>query len=124
MKLKREPKANYPILNICKEYSDEDHLLNADKILKYLSKDYGINVGKDAVQDSLKVLMDSGVVLKIRSGSLFYDQRSFTYEDVKKHYIYIQGLSIEQSVKDNIIEKLMHELSMYQRKRLKEELAI
>lgn len=122
MKTKSEAKTNYALINIVSEYSDEHHLLNEEKVREYLILEHGLYVDMDVIHESLKQLIDAGVNIQNKDDSVFYKRDVFNYTNTKAHCIHIQGLSIEHSVKKHLLDKLLNNLSKYQRKKLKREL--
>ncbi len=48
------------VLDILKQYSDEDHRLSQNEIISLLSKEYGINADRKAIKRNLIELLDLG----------------------------------------------------------------
>lgn len=54
------------VLGVLKKYSDADHPLTQKQIRKYLESEYGIALGRKALQRNLEDLIDFGIHLKYR----------------------------------------------------------
>lgn len=104
-----EPKklALLRILQILQKHSDYDHPLTQDDILKYLDKEYGIELERKAVGKNIANLRDAGFEIgSCRAGS-YIDSRDF--EDAELRLLIdgvLQSKHITARHSKDLIEKL------------------
>lgn len=80
-----EPKklALLRILQILRKHSDYDHPLTQEEIIKYLDKEYGIQMERKAVGKNIADLRDAGIEIgSCRAGS-YIDSREFEDSELK-----------------------------------------
>ena len=74
-----EPKklALLRILTILEQYSDYNHPLKQEDILKYLEKDYGIVLERKAVGRNISMLKDAGIEISATRDGSYLEDRTF-----------------------------------------------
>ena len=117
-----EPKklALLRILQILQKHSDYDHPLTQDDILKYLDKEYGIELERKAVGKNIANLRDAGFEIgSCRAGS-YIDSRDF--EDAELRLLIdgvLQSKHITARHSKDLIEKLCGLSNKYFRSHIK-----
>lgn len=117
-----EPKklALLRILQILQKHSDYDHPLTQDDILKYLDKEYGIELERKAVGKNIANLRDAGFEIgSCRAGS-YIDSRDF--EDSELRLLIdgvLQSKHITARHSKDLIEKLCGLSNKYFRSHIK-----
>lgn len=80
-----EPKklAILRIWQILQKHSDYDHPLTQEDIIKYLEKDYGIEMERKAVGKNIADLRDAGIDIGSRRAGSYIDSREFEDSELK-----------------------------------------
>jgi predicted DNA-binding transcriptional regulator YafY len=80
-----EPKklALLRIWQILQKHSDYDHPLTQEDIIKYLEKDYGIEMERKAVGKNIADLRDAGIDIGSRRAGSYIDSREFEDSELK-----------------------------------------
>ncbi len=109
------------ILNVLKEYSDENHPLLLQDIIDKVSSNYGIELERKSVSNNIALLeeMDYDIIRTPRNG-VYLGERDFDPSEVS--YIVdalFSSRSISSKEVQNLASKLASCLSKYQRKKYK-----
>jgi len=108
------------ILNILREYSDEQHLLTQQEIIQKIENQYGIQLERKSISTNIDSLIDFGVdIIKSKNGCYLAGREfepseiSFLIDSV------FSSKSIDSKNSQVLISKISQFLSKYQRKRYK-----
>ncbi|MBQ3393628.1 MAG: WYL domain-containing protein [Oscillospiraceae bacterium] len=109
--------------SILSRYSDEEHMLSTNEILKYLEKEYGIKIFRTTVTRDIDALRESGLEIEIRKGSpnrYYLITRTFELPEIKLIVDAIASSKfITERKSENLISKLESFVSIYQREQIK-----
>ena len=117
-----EPKklALLRILQILQKHSDYDHPLTQEDIIKYLEKDYGIEMERKAVGKNIADLRDAGIDIGSRRAGSYIDSREFEDSELK---LLIDGVLQSKHItahhSKDLIEKLCGLSNKYFRSHVK-----
>ena len=117
-----EPKklALLRILQILQKHSDYDHPLTQEDIIKYLEKDYGIEIERKAVGKNIADLRDAGIDIGSRRAGSYIDSREFEDSELK---LLIDGVLQSKHItakhSKDLIEKLCGLSNKYFRSHVK-----
>lgn len=115
-------KASFYILNILKEYSDENHLLKQSDIIDLLKKNYGITLERKTVGSTIGFLRELGYDISDEENSkkgvcLLKRNLDITYVQYLIDSVYSNKYIGKKDTKD-IINALTNDLSKYDKERL------
>jgi len=108
------------ILEIMKKYSDADHHLQQQDIIRYMEKDHGIVCERKTVSRNLSDLMDAGYEIEHDSSGYYLADREF--EDSELRLLIDSVLAskyIPKRQSADLIKKLIAQSSVYFKKRVK-----
>ena len=117
-----EPKklALLRIWQILQKHSDYDHPLTQEDIIKYLEKDYGIEMERKAVGKNIADLRDAGIDIGSRRAGSYIDSREFEDSELK---LLIDGVLQSKHItarhSKDLIEKLCGLSNKYFRSHVK-----
>ena len=117
-----EPKklAILRIWQILQKHSDYDHPLTQEDIIKYLEKDYGIEMERKAVGKNIADLRDAGIDIGSRRAGSYIDSREFEDSELK---LLIDGVLQSKHItakhSKDLIEKLCGLSNKYFRSHVK-----
>ena len=117
-----EPKklALLRIWQILQKHSDYDHPLTQEDIIKYLEKDYGIEMERKAVGKNMSDLRDAGIDIGSRRAGSYIDSREFEDSELK---LLIDGVLQSKHItarhSKDLIEKLCGLSNKYFRSHVK-----
>ena len=117
-----EPKklALLRIWQILQKHSDYDHPLTQEDIIKYLEKDYGIEIERKAVGKNIADLRDAGIDIGSRRAGSYIDSREFEDSELK---LLIDGVLQSKHItakhSKDLIEKLCGLSNKYFRSHVK-----
>lgn len=117
-----EPKKNalLHILQIFQKYSDCDHLLTQDDILRYLARDYGIELERKAVGRNISYLKEAGVEIESSRQGSFLSYRDFDDSELR---LLVDGVLASRYItakhSKQLIEKLCNLSTVYFRSHVK-----
>ena len=117
-----EPKklAILRIWQILQKHSDYDHPLTPEDIIKYLEKDYGIEMERKAVGKNIADLRDAGIDIGSRRAGSYIDSREFEDSELK---LLIDGVLQSKHItarhSKDLIEKLCGLSNKYFRSHVK-----
>ena len=117
-----EPKklALLRIWQILQKHSDYDHPLTQEDIIKYLEKDYGIEMERKAVGKNISDLCDAGIDIGSRRAGSYIDSREFEDSELK---LLIDGVLQSKHItarhSKDLIEKLCGLSNKYFRSHVK-----
>ena len=117
-----EPKklALLRIWQILQRHSDYDHPLTQEDIIKYLEKDYGIEMERKAVGKNIADLRDAGIDIGSRRAGSYIDSREFEDSELK---LLIDGVLQSKHItahhSKDLIEKLCGLSNKYFRSHVK-----
>lgn len=117
-----EPKklALLRIWQILQNNSDYDHPLTQEDIIKYLEKDYGIELERKAVEKNIADLRDAGIDIGPRRAGSYIDSREFENSELK---LLIDGVLQSKHItahhSNDLIEKLCGLSNKYFRSHVK-----
>ena len=117
-----EPKklALLRIWQILRKHSDYDHPLTQEDIIKYLEKDYGIEMERKAVGKNIADLRDAGIDIGSRRAGSYIDSREFEDSELK---LLIDGVLQSKHItakhSKDLIEKLCGLSNKYFRSHVK-----
>ena len=117
-----EPKklALLRIWQILQKHSDYDHPLTQEDIIKYLEKDYGIEIERKAVGKNIADLRDAGIDIGSRRAGSYIDSREFEDSELK---LLIDGVLQSKHItakhSKDLIEKLCGLSNKYFRSHIK-----
>ena len=117
-----EPKklALLRIWQILLKHSDYDHPLTQEDIIKYLEKDYGIEIERKAVGKNIADLRDAGIDIGSRRAGSYIDSREFEDSELK---LLIDGVLQSKHItakhSKDLIEKLCGLSNKYFRSHVK-----
>ena len=117
-----EPKklALLRIWQILQKHSDYDHPLTQEDIIKYLDKDYGIEMERKAVGKNIADLRDAGIDIGSRRAGSYIDSREFEDSELK---LLIDGVLQSKHItarhSKDLIEKLCGLSNKYFRSHVK-----
>ncbi len=110
------------IINVLKEYSDEDHFLTQNDIILYVERKYNITINRKTVSSSIKLLEDYGYDIQHsnKNGVALVGR---LFDDTQLQYL-IDFVYSSHSIGSSDAKKLIHilenTLSIYQRSTYKE----
>ncbi len=110
------------IINVLKEYSDEQHFLTQNDIISYVERKYNITLNRKTVSSSIKLLEDYGydILHSNKSGVALVGR---LFDDTQLQYL-IDFVYSSHSIGSSDAKKLIHilenTLSIYQRSTYKE----
>ena len=104
-----EPKklALLRIFQILEKYSDADHPLLQENIIRYLDDDYGIILERKAISRNLKLLKEAGFEIVSDYKGCYLSSREFTDSEIR---ILIDGVLSSQYISSNYSKKLIDKL--------------
>ena len=117
-----EPKklALLRILDVLKYYSNYDHPLTHEKIIKYLEKDYGITLERKSVSRNISLLKEAGINIESdKRGSYFYGQ---LLSDSELHLIIdsiLASIHISEAQSKSLINRVASISNKYFKKHIK-----
>jgi len=117
-----EPKklALLRIWQILQKHSDYDHPLTQEDIIKYLEKDYGIEMERKAIGKNIADLRDAGIDIGSRRAGSYIDSREFEDSELK---LLIDGVLQSKHItarhSKDLIEKLCGLSNKYFRSHVK-----
>lgn len=117
-----EPKKNalLHILQIFQKYSDCDHLLTQDDILRYLARDYGIELERKAVGRNISYLKEAGVEIESSKQGSYLSYRDFDDSELR---LLVDGVLASRYItakhSKQLIEKLCNLSTVYFRSHVK-----
>jgi predicted DNA-binding transcriptional regulator YafY len=117
-----EPKklALLRIWQILQKHSDYDHPLTQEDIIRYLEKDYGIEMERKAVGKNIADLRDAGIDIGSRRAGSYIDSREFEDSELK---LLIDGVLQSKHItakhSKDLIEKLCGLSNKYFRSHVK-----
>ena len=117
-----EPKklALLRIWQILQKHSDYEHPLTQEDIIKYLEKDYGIEIERKAVGKNIADLRDAGIDIGSRRAGSYIDSREFEDSELK---LLIDGVLQSKHItakhSKDLIEKLCGLSNKYFRSHVK-----
>ena len=117
-----EPKklAILRIWQILQKHSDYDHPLTQEDIIKYLEKDYGIEMERKAVGKNIADLRDAGIDIGSRRAGSYIDSREFEDSELKLLIdSVLQSKHITARHSKDLIEKLCGLSNKYFRSHVK-----
>ena len=117
-----EPKklALLRIWQILQKHSDYDHPLTQEDIIKYLEKDYGIEMERKAVGKNIADLRDAGIDIGSRRAGSYIDSREFEDSELKLLIdAVLQSKYITARHSKDLIEKLCGLSNKYFRSHVK-----
>ncbi len=107
------------LLDILREYSDEDHILTTKQLQEHLLKSYGLNLERRTLYSNMDILEQDGIKISRYedNGKGYYlEERQFEPGEVLLLCNAIHASHfISQNQSDAMIEKLLHTQSRYQR---------
>lgn len=106
------------ILNILKEYSDEDHLLSQSQIVKKLDSLYGLQIERKSVGANLYYLIECGYDIVMTFNGCYLREREFEKEEIR--YLIdavFSSKEISARYAKDLANKLSESLSIYQRRK-------
>ncbi len=71
------------ILEILKKYSDAEHKLKQQDIIKYMEKDYGAVCDRKTISRNITDLMDAGYEVEHDAGGYYFDGRPFEDSELR-----------------------------------------
>ena len=74
--------ANLCILNILKEYSDEQHLLTQSDIIKKIEDEYGLQLERKSISSNIDSLIDFGIDIVKTTNGCYLASRDFEPSEV------------------------------------------
>lgn len=117
-----EPKKNalLRILQIFQRYSDYDHPLTQDDILRYLSRDYGIELERKAVGRNISYLKEAGIEIESNKRGSYLAYREFDDSELR---LLVDGVLASRHISANyskaLIDKLCNLSNIYFRSHVK-----
>ena len=107
-------------LQILKDYSDENHLLSQNEIAKKIYRIYGMECERKSIGTNIDSLIDFGYdILKTNSGC-FLASREFEISEIRFLIDAVfSSKSIDSKHSQELSNKLINFLSLYQRKQYK-----
>lgn len=109
------------ILNVLKEYSDEDHTLTHQDIIAKIDLQYGMKVERKSIASNIENLIDLGFdIIKVHQKGCYLGQREFEPSEIQ--FLVDAVFSSKVISRKHSIElskKLYSFLSTYQRKKFK-----
>jgi len=108
------------ILEILKKYSDVDHRLRQQDIIKYMELDYGAPCERKTISRNIADLVDAGFEIEKDGKGYYYDGRDF--EDSELRLLIDSVLAskhIPKKQSADLIKKLMNQSSVYFKNRVK-----
>ena len=104
---------NMLILDILKEYSDENHPLTQQQILRILKRDYGMECDRRSVKNNLEYLQEFGYEISMEKGYYLMERE---FEDSELRFLidavlFSKGISGSQA--KDLIEKLKKQSNKY-----------
>ena len=107
------------LLDILREYSDEDHILTAKQLQEHLQNSYGLQLERRTLYSNMDILEQDGIKISRYedNGKGYYlEERQFEPGEVLLLCNAIHASHfISQNQSDAMIEKLLHTQSRYQR---------
>ncbi len=109
---------NICVLEILKEYSDEQHPLTQSEIIKILNDDYNLELERKAIANTLDSLIDFGYdIVKTKTGC-YLGEREFEQSEISFLVDAVfSSKSIDSNNSKRLAEKLSKFLSKYNRKK-------
>ena len=111
------------ILNILKEYSDEDHIMQMKDILEKLTLEYGLGPDRRTVYSAMALLIDLGYDISLyeeNGKGYFLRTRNLELSEVLLVTDAIYSCPFITSKQSNdLVKKIQSELSVYKRKQYK-----
>ena len=117
-----EPKKNalLRIWQIFQKYSDYDHPLTQDDILRYLSRDFGIELERKAVARNISYLKEAGVEIESCKRGSYLSYRDFDDSELR---LLVDGVLASRHITERhskaLIEKLCNLSNIYFRSHVK-----
>jgi len=108
------------ILEILKKYSDADHRLRQQDIIKYMELDYGAPCERKTISRNIADLVDAGFEIEQDSRGYYYDGRDF--EDSELRMLIDSVLAskyIPKKQSASLIDRLVNQSSRYFKKRVR-----
>lgn len=108
------------ILDVLKKYSDADHKLRQQDIIKYVESDYGVACDRKTISRNLTDLMEAGYEIEHESDGYYYDGRPF--EDSELRLLIDSVLSsryIPKKQADDLVSRLIGQSSVHFKKRVR-----
>ena len=104
-----EPKklALLRIWQILKEYSDENHRMTQEDILKHLSSDYEIHIERKAVGRNISLLKEAGVEIESSRDGSYISERDFEDSELR---VLIDGVLCSKYISANHSKDLINRL--------------
>lgn len=100
---------NILILEILRKYSDDDHHLTQQEIMRKLKSEYGVEkIDRRTVRDNVQSLVDMGYGIENEGGDGYYMyEREFEDEELR---FLIDSVLFSKSVSDSVAKKLIEKL--------------
>ena len=112
--------ANFCILEVLKEYSDEDNFLTASDIIRHVYKNWGIELERKSVSATIDALIDYGYDITKTPKGCYLGEREFHPTEIS---FLVDALfsskSIDSSGAQKLSEKLSKCLSQHKRRKYK-----
>ena len=108
------------ILEVLKKYSDVEHKLRQQDIIKYLEADYGVVCDRKTISRNLTDLMEAGYEIEHESDGYYYDGRPF--EDSELRLLIDSVLSsryIPKKQADDLVQRLIEQSGIHFKKRVR-----
>ncbi len=108
------------ILEVLKKYSDADHKLRQQDIIKHIEADYGVVCDRKTISRNLTDLMEAGYEIDHESDGYYYDGRPF--EDSELRLLIDSVLSsryIPKKQADDLVKRLIEQSSVHFKKRVR-----
>ncbi len=100
---------NICILNILKEYTDEEHHLYQKEIIEILKRDYGLFCERKAVSRNLNALRDFGYDIQDAKG-YYLSKRTFNKQEIE---LLISGLLVSRHITNKQCREITEKLRRY-----------
>ena len=102
----RKKTVNIQILNILKEYSDDEHRLTQQEILRLLEEEYGTNCDRRTVKTNVEDLVAAGYGIVYENG---YYLRTREFEDAELRML-MDSVLFSKGISQNQAKKLLAKL--------------
>lgn len=117
---------NSAVLSICKEYSDEEHPIRLKEIVDHLNDDFNTDADRRTIYATFDILRASGysvIQCPDRRGYYYFDSRLYSKKDaIRITHALNQDESLTSREKERLQDKILKELSIYQRKEVRDML--
>lgn len=110
--------ANLCILNVLKEYSDEQHPLTQTQIIKHIENEYGLELERKSVSSNIDSLIDFGIDIVKTSNGCYIAGREFEPSEISFLIDAVfSSKSIDSKNSQALASKISKVLSRFQRKK-------